>query len=48
MRSINKLDFSNDRDYYAAIKRFMNVETKEISDYHIEKQRLLNQMKQLI
>jgi hypothetical protein len=48
MRNINKLDFSNDRDYYAAIKKFMNVETKEVSDYDSEKQRLLKQMKQLI
>lgn len=48
MRNINKLDFSNDRDYYAAIKNFMNVETKEVSDYDSEKQRLLKQMKQLI
>ena len=48
IRNINKLDFSNDRDYYAAIKKFMNVETKEVSDYDSEKQRLLKQMKQLI
>lgn len=48
MRNINKLDFPNDRDYYAAIKKFMNVETKEVSDYDSEKQRLLKQMKQLI
>ena len=47
MRIINKLDFSNDRDYYSAIKSFMNVETKEMTNYDSEKERLLNQMKQL-
>lgn len=47
MRIINKLDFSNDQDYYKAVKSFMNVEAKVISNYHSEKQRLLKQMKQL-
>lgn len=47
MRIINKLDFSNDRDYYSAIKSFMNVETKEMTNYDSEKERLLKQMKQL-
>ncbi len=47
MRIINKLDFSNDRDYYSTIKSFMNVETKEMTNYDSEKERLLKQMKQL-
>ena len=48
MRIINKLDFSNDQDYYKAVKSFMNVEAKVISNYNSEKQRLLKQIKQLI
>ena len=48
MRVINKLDFSNDRDYYSAIKTFMNVDANKVSNYDSEKQRLLKQMKQLI
>ena len=48
MRIINKLDFSNDRDYYSAIKSFINVDKVEVSTYVSEKTRLLKQMKQLI
>lgn len=48
MRIINKLDFSNDHDYYSAIKSFMNVDKVEVSTYVSEKARLLKQMKQLI
>lgn len=48
MKIINKLDFSNDIDYYNAVKNFMNVNMNNNNDYNNEKNKLLVQMKQLI
>ena len=48
MKIINKLDFSNDIDYYNAVKHFMNVNMNNNNDYNSEKNKLLVQMKQLI
>ena len=48
MKKINKLDFSNDIDYYNAVKNFMNVNMNNNNDYNNEKNKLLVQMKQLI
>ena len=48
MKIINKLDFSNDIDYYNAVKNFMNVNMNNNNDYNNETNKLLVQMKQLI